>query len=56
VLGRKLPVLTCLVLVSVGVWTLVGRSSLDPLAIAKASSHSAPTTLPSADDVPACCK
>lgn len=56
VLGRKLPVLTCLLLVGVGVWTLVGRSSLDPLAIANASSQNNPTTLPSADDVPACCR
>lgn len=56
VLGRKLPVLTCLLLVGVGVWTLVGRSTLDPLAIANASTRHGPTTVPGDDDVPACCK
>lgn len=55
-LGRRLPVLTCLLLVGVGVWTLVGRSALDPLAIATASSPQGPTTAPSADDIPGCCR
>jgi len=32
--GRRLPVLTCLVLVVVGTWTLLGRSGLDAIALA----------------------
>jgi sulfite exporter TauE/SafE len=34
-LGRRLPVLTCLALMALGLFTLVNRSQLDPLATAK---------------------
>jgi sulfite exporter TauE/SafE len=61
-LGRRLPVLTCLLLVGVGVWTLVGRSMLDVQAFASsrggvvsATDGSLPSA-PSPDMVPDCCK
>jgi sulfite exporter TauE/SafE len=54
--GRKLPAVTTVVVIVAGLWTLLGRSGLDAMSLARdARSPLAPSTQP-ADDVPACCK
>lgn len=68
-LGSKMPVLTCLVLLVVGIWTLVGRSFINPVALADrvspplaASQDDAHQTakpqaaVPDPSTKPACCE
>jgi sulfite exporter TauE/SafE len=53
--GAKMPVLTCLVLLAVGMWTLLGRSFINPVALAdrvNASQHH----VPDHQEKPACCE
>ncbi len=50
--GRKVPVMTCLLLIGVGLYTLIGRGMIDGVALAKATAASTQPT----EEVPACCK
>lgn len=52
-LGRKLPVATCLLLLAMGLYTLIGRSFLNPVAIAQ-QTHG--VTDSSDVEEPSCCK
>lgn len=55
-LGRKVPALTCLLLIGVGLYTLIGRGHMNAIAVAARVS---PTTQPNdaaPDEVPACCQ
>ncbi len=49
-LGSKLPALTCVALIAVGLFTLLGRNALNPQALAQASTDHTQT------DTPACCE
>lgn len=53
-LGAKMPVLTCLVLLVVGMWTLLGRSFINPVALA--DRVSTPHAAPDPTAKPACCE
>ena len=53
-LGAKMPVLTCLVLLVVGMWTLLGRSFINPVALADRVSQ--PHAVPDPATKPACCE
>jgi sulfite exporter TauE/SafE len=57
--GKHLPTVTALAVAAVAVYVLVGRTHLDPAALAAAvepqSTHAAPA-VPAAEDVPACCR
>jgi len=55
-LGKRLPALTCVALVAAGLYTLLGRTLIDPVALAArinpAASHS--ITVPAPGDAPCC--
>jgi len=53
-LGKRLPVLTCLAMMTLGTYTLINRALLDPAALAN-RSHSV-NTVADAQNSPACCK
>lgn len=56
-LAAKLPVFTAILLIVVAIHTLVNRSLLDPVAIARGMQpHAATHALPIAGQTPACCK
>ena len=50
VLGRRLPVVTCVALIGMGLFTLVSRAHLDPAALASrvsvAAAHGQHATTP----------
>jgi len=53
--GAKMPLVTCLVLLAVGMWTLLGRSFINPVALADkvTAPHAA---VPDHTQTPACCE
>jgi sulfite exporter TauE/SafE len=51
-LGRRMPVITCVVLMGMGLFTLINRAQLDPGAIARRVAASTA----SADPILPCCK
>ena len=61
-LGRRLPHVTAVLLIAVGLWTLIGRGMLDASALAAQQpithdAQAAQAHLPTSDDpTPACCK
>jgi uncharacterized protein len=57
-LGNRLPTLTCLALIAVGLWTLVGRNTLSVAGLLERAqpTASAGTALPDPTQTPACCK
>ncbi len=54
VLGKRLPVITCLMLMSLGTYTLINRSRLDPAALARRSGGV--STIADVQTAPSCCK
>jgi sulfite exporter TauE/SafE len=52
-LGRRMPVITCVALMALGLFTLVSRAQLDPGAIAR---RVATAPAESHDSTPPCCK
>ncbi len=54
-LGKKVPTLTCIALVAVGVYTVTGRLWLDPIAMARSlETHDAPAVPVSTEKLPCC--
>jgi uncharacterized protein len=51
--GKRLPTVTCVIVLLAGVYTLLGRTGLNSVAMARSL---APTTVPSTDTVPPCCR
>lgn len=55
--GKRLPTVTCVIVLIAGVWTLMGRTNLSSVAMANAMQPTTgPTTGPSADTVLPCCR
>ncbi len=54
-LGRHLPVITCLALMGLGLFTLINRSRLDPAALAR-NAGAAAVAIPNPQTTPPCCK
>jgi hypothetical protein len=55
-LGKRLPTVTCVIVLVAGIWTLLGRSGLSSVAMAKAlTPTTAPTTVPSTTQPMPCC-
>jgi sulfite exporter TauE/SafE len=55
-LGAKMPVITCIALLVVGIWTLAGRTLINPVALAdKVQAQQSKQTTPDANQKPACC-
>jgi sulfite exporter TauE/SafE len=54
-LGRRLPTVTCVALMALGLFTLINRSRLDPAAIARRVDAATTTHTISQTDLP-CCK
>jgi len=60
--GRRLPVLTCIALVGAGLYTLAGRTLIDPVALAGrinfsqagAQSTDKTVSLPNSSGLPCC--
>jgi sulfite exporter TauE/SafE len=53
-IGKRLPALTCLVLVAAGLYTLLGRTLIDPVALAARISPSTTVNVPTPGDAPCC--
>jgi hypothetical protein len=56
VLGRRLPVLTCVALIAMGLFTLVNRARLDPTALASRVSLAANAYQATAQAKAPCCE
>jgi len=52
-LGRRMPVVTCVALICIGTWTLLGRTGLDAVVLA---AHVHGPTTQGVVDKPECCK
>lgn len=56
-LGAKLPTVTCLAMLAVGIWTLMGRTLINPVALAdKIESRQSNQSVPDVNQKPACCE
>lgn len=54
--GEMVPAATCFILVAVGLYTILSRGTLDPVAMAQTIEHrQAAGELPAAGDKPPCC-
>ena len=53
IIGRRGPVITCLILAIVGLYTMAGRAALDPRVLAQSLTHQ--TSVPTPGTAP-CCK
>lgn len=53
--GRQLPAITCLIMVAVGLYTIVGRGLLDPRAMAQTLESKQVDPVPSAATTMPCC-
>lgn len=57
-LGPRMPAITAIALIGVGVFTLVGRAGLDPASLARAAepAQESQQLAPDPNELPACCR